>query len=624
MTILLCLALLCGFVSKSQSNSASLLDRKIDVSFKNEKTTTVLNRIGQVAHFSFSYNSAIVSADDVVTIEMKNATVREILNEVFKGSMTYREKGNHLILNRVGTKQQKTNVTSIIISGYVEDWFTNEKIVDASVYEKSSITSVVTDEFGFFRLKLDKKTGENLLLSVSKRDFIDTTIVVSETGNQYYHVSLKRTRPLRPLDTMRVEQPQPPVIVSDTIVLDSLTESSIDLEMMPGEESQKDEVPMPYTDSPNVENIRDTLYRDIQISLLPFIGSNGAMSGNIVNDYSINIFGGYSMGTRQIELGFFFNIDRANASFIQIAGFGNIVGGNVIGLQASGFFNLNGGQTTGAQLTGFTNINFGDFQGVQAAGFANVNLESANGVSAAGFMNMSNGNSVGVKVAGFSNIHNGDFKGPQIAGFTNINTKGRLMGTQISGFLNYGKKVYGTQIGFLNMADSLTGVPIGFLSIVKHGYHKLEVSSDEVFYSNLAFRSGVRQFHNIIFASYRPGSGFGTESVWGFGYGLGTARRIFRWMDLNIDLTSQQVNAGRFTEPLSSLNKMQVGFDFRLAKGLSIYAGGTLNAYFTKTTSTDYPPLFPGIQPRVIYEDTFSNQTNVKMWVGGKIAIRFF
>lgn len=529
--LLLSLLLLCAFESESQTTDRlvgrPILDRRIDISFKNEKITTVLNRIGQLGNFSFSYNSAIISNDDVVTIEGKNITVREILNEVFKGSMNYKEKGNHLILTRVPVKAPKANVTSMIISGYVEDWFTNEKIVDASVYDKNSITSVVTDEFGFFRLKLEKRDEQDLILTISKRDYIDETIVINETGNQYFHVSLKRVRPITPIDTASMDEPAQ--VYADTV------------QSQPAEIEQKEDVPMPYTDSPNVENIRDTLYRDIQISLLPFVGSNGRMSGNIINDYSINMFGGYSLGTRQIELGFFFNVDRGDVSFLQIAGFGNIDGGDVIGAQASGFFNLNGGETKAVQATGFTNVNFGDFQGVQVAGLANINLQSADGVKAAGLMNFSSGNSIGMSTAGFGNIHQGNFRGPQIAGFTNINSRGTMRGTQIAGFFNYGHKVYGTQIGFLNYADSLTGVPIGFLSIVKHGYHKLELSADEVFYSNIAFRSGVRTFYNIISAGYNPETQIGSDAVWTFGYGVGTARKVFRWLDLNIDLTSQHV-----------------------------------------------------------------------------------
>jgi hypothetical protein len=621
MTLLLSLALLCGFVAQSQTN-APILDRRIDVSFKNEKITTVLSRIGQLGNFSFSYNSSIIASDEVVTIDKKNATVREILNEVFRGSMNYKDKGNHLILTRVTVKAPKANVTSMIISGYVEDWFTNEKIVDASVYEKTSITSVVTDEFGFFRLKLEKRAEEDLTLTISKRDFIDETIVITESGNQYFHVQLKRVRPISKIDTVTVPpattQPQVEATIADTTTTDIPEETKIE------EEKEPENITSPYVSSPNVENIRDTLYRDIQISLLPFIGSNGAMSGNIVNNYSINMLGGYSLGTRQIELGFFFNIDRGDVSFLQVAGFGNIVGGDVIGAQASGFFNLNGGETKAVQGTGFANINFGDFQGVQLAGLANINLASADGVKAAGFMNVSNGNSGGVSVAGLGNFHRGDFRGPQIAGFTNISTRGTLKGTQVAGFYNHANKVYGTQIGFLNYADSLSGVPIGFLSIVKHGYHKLEFSADEVFYTNLAFRSGVRKFYNIIMASYDPKTKPGEDAMWAFGYGLGTARRITNWWHLNIDLTSQHVNKGGFTTELSSLNKLNLGFDFRLAKGLSIYAGGTLNMYLTNGSYTDYPTLFSDIKPAIFYNETFSNSTNMKMWFGGKVALRFF
>ena len=103
----------------------SILDRKVSVSFTNEKIATVLNRIGQQAGFSFSYNSSIISEDQVVTLSLKDKTVQEVLNEVFKGSMNYKEKGNHLILSRVEVKQSRApSVTSMIISGYVENALT--------------------------------------------------------------------------------------------------------------------------------------------------------------------------------------------------------------------------------------------------------------------------------------------------------------------------------------------------------------------------------------------------------------------------------------------------------------------------------------------------------------------
>lgn len=602
--LLSCVFTFCLFASWSQT--LPLLDRPVDLRYTNEKVSIVLARMAQQAGFSFSYNSSLVPEDQVITLDIRQKTVREALNEIFKGSATYKEKGNHIILTKVVVKQNKSATTSMIISGYVEDVQTKQRIAEASVYEKKSITSTVSDEFGFFRLKLDKKPDEPLEVSISKKDYRDTTITLTESGNQYFHISLAARKNE---DTV--------VVVADPIIADTTAVPAVT-----DEEDGEEELILPYQTAPNVQNIRDTLYRDFQVSLIPFIGTNAELSGNVINDYSFNIFGGYSLGTRQIEVGGFFNMDRGDVSWLQLAGFGNIVGGNVYGIQAAGFLNVNGGETKAVQASGFGNLNFKDFQGVQASGYANINLRAADGVLAAGFANFANGRSQGVQVAGFANVHLGDYDGPQVAGFANVAT-GRIRGSQISGFINYGGNVRGTQLGFLNVADSLTGVPVGFLSYVNHGYHKIELSADEVFYGNIAFRSGVRQFYNILYAGFKPDRAFGNnENVWSFGYGLGTARKLSRWLHLNFDVTSHHVNKGSFTPELSSLNKVHVGFDFILLKHFSIYAGATVNGYLTRTTYTDYAQLFTDYSPRVFHEDTFRD-VNLKMWVGGKVALRF-
>jgi Secretin and TonB N terminus short domain len=587
--------LLIFFWSAQGQNKIPILERKITVELVNEKLPDALSRIAQEAKFSFSYNSSIISNDQIVNLNLSDKTVRDVLNEVFKGTIDYKQKSNHLILTKVIVKPIQTTTTiSVIVSGYVEDAVTKEKIANASVYDKKSITSVVTDEFGFFKMKLERKE-QTASIAVSKRDYRDTLVTITAPGNQYLTISIE------PLG-------------KDSLIVKATTTEQDSL--------KKEELPLPYDDEPNIQNISDTLYRDIQISFLPFLGSNGSLSGNVINNYSINILGGYSLGTRQIELGFFANIDRGDVSWLQIAGLGNLVGGNVYGIQASGFFNVNGGETKAAQLTGFGNVNFHDFQGVQLAGFGNVNLRAADGVQVAGFGNLSMGPSKGVQIAGFGNLQTHRFNGSQIAGASNLNME-RITGSQISALFNYGKVVHGTQIGLFNFADSLGGAPIGLVSFVKSGYHKLEVSADEVFYTNVAFRTGVQKFYNILLAGIKPEKTINDVNVWTFGYGIGTAPRLGRRLQLNLDLTSQHVSKGDFTSQLSLLNKVHVGVDYTLARKFSIYGGLTLNGYLTNSSYTDYPVLFNGYSPSIISDHTFNNGTNLKMWFGAKVGLRF-
>lgn len=597
MKILYSFLLLVGIavISFGQNKPTPILERKITVDFVNEKLTAALARIAQQGDFSFSYNSALVDGNQEITIDAKGKPVREILNEIFKGTINYKEKGSHLILTKAPPVKTSSTTAIFIISGYVEDKASGERVPDASVYEKTTLVSAVTNEFGYYKIKLDKDE-KAVALSVSKRNYKDTLVMVTAPGNQYVNIAID------PIGEDSVK-------VTASIKTDSV--------------KQEEKMEFPYESEVNVQNIHDTLYREVQISLLPFVGSNGRLSGNVINDYSINIFGGYSLGTRKIELGFFFNTDRGDVSFLQIAGFGNLVGGNVYGIQAAGFFNANQGETKAIQWAGFANANLGEARGVQIAGFANANIKSADGVLLAGFANFANGKSQGVQVAGFGNVQIGDYTGSQIAGFSNIATH-NIHGSQVSAFFNYARKVRGTQIGVFNYADTLGGVPIGLLSFVNHGYHKIEIAADEIFYTNLSFRTGVHRFYNILHAGLKPESTTGAkETVWTFGYGLGTAPKLTRWLDLNIDLTADHVNKGGFTNELSLLNKLSVGFDMKLTKKMSLTMGATLNAYLTKNTYTDYPVLFTEFTPKIISERNYGNDVNLKMWWGGKVGLRF-
>jgi hypothetical protein len=586
-----------------------ILDRKITVVVQQEPLPRALTKIAEAGQFTFSYNAALVSDKELVSLQAQSRPVREVLNALFKGTFTYKEKGNYVILTKVSVKQPKTSaVTTVLVSGYVEDAATQLRLSNVSVYEKRSLASATTDSEGFFKLQL-QKTSEPIQVSFNKREYQDTVLVLTETGPQYVLLSL------RPMVQAS----------SQDVAADSAR-------------VQDDELVLPFDREPNVMNIRDTLYRDIQASILPFVGTNGRLSGNVINDYSVNFFGGYSLGTRQIELGFFVNIDRGDVSWLQIAGFGNLVGRNVYGVQAAGFANVNGGETKAVQVAGFANTNQGNARGVQVAGFSNVNLRQADGVLVAGFVNFVRGESFGMQVAGFGNVQTAPYRGSQVAGFFNFNQR-EILGSQVAGFsniatdsvwgsqvatvFNYGGHVRGSQIGLINYAKSVRGAPIGLLSFVKNGYHKIEVAADEAFYTNLAFRTGVRKFYNIVFAGIQPTTQQG-DNVWTFGYGLGSARKLNRWVHLNLDVTAQHVNQGKFTEHLSLLNKAHTGFDIHFAPKFSLYLGATLNGYLTKTNFDGYPELFRDWQPNIFHDEPIqSGSTRLQMWVGWKAGLRF-
>ncbi|HEX6892133.1 MAG TPA: hypothetical protein VF141_15605, partial [Chryseolinea sp.] len=404
----------------------------------------------------------------------------------------------------------------------------------------------------------------------------------------------------------------------------------------------------------NTENITDTIYRHTQVSFFPYVGTNHRLSGNVINDYSFNIFGGYSRGVRKLEIGGLFNIDRDDVEGFQFAGGFNAVGGKVSAVQFAGLANLNLDSVKGAQFAGLINMNWnssqkfsgagiinitnGNSMGSQLAGHGNLtmgdqqgphiaglfNLATANGgpVQVAGMMNFAGRNFKGTQAGGIFNFVGNEIHGAQIGGLINV-AAARISGVQVSGLINYATNVNGVQIGFLNVADSVHGVPLGFLSFVVKGYHKIELSADEIFYTNLAFRTGVSHFYNIFTVGVKPGSFEEDETFWTFGYGIGTAPRLTRWLNLNVDVTTSQIVKGDNIDAINLLNKVFVGVEFEPAKKIGLAVGITLNGQVTDATYGQYPELFTDYTPDIRYDHTYSNDLNLKMWWGGKVGLRF-
>lgn len=592
---LILVSILISTKSFSQSK-APLLERNISITISNTKMDDALNKIAQQGGFVFSYNPALIDVNKTVSISVKNKTVREVLNQLFNGKMEYKTKGNYIILQKAKEQSVKPNVKdeTFTISGYVTDE-NGEKLQWASVYNKKTLAAAITNEYGFYKIN-QNKTQPVVELTVSKQYYQDTVLKITNLNNQFLNVALTKFK----TDTVKL-------VTSDSLFTSAeLGATSIFV-------SAENEA--------NTANIKDTLYVKAQVGVLPFVGTNGKLSGNVINDYSFNLFGGYSMGNRKLEVSTLFNIERSNVSGAQFAGFFNAVGGNVNGAQFSGFANTIKGSVTGFQGTGFVNAAWGNLNGVQAAGYVNVLRGKMHGAQLAGFVNTCIDTVRGFQGAGFVNYSNVYTKGVQLAGFVNV-TINLVEGAQI-GCVNYAKEVQGTQVGIFNYCKEIKGTPVGLLSYVKSGYHKFEISANEIFYTNVAFRSGVNHFHNIINVGIRPYDF--ADPLWTFGYGVGTTFKLSKKIGLDIDITSNQVVQNANFDALNLINKGFVGLDISLAKKFSLAFGVTVNGQLTDASYNGYPDIFTGYKPNIFYDHTYADSDlNLKMWMGASVALRFF
>lgn len=593
----------------AQQRKTPFLERTVSITFSGESVDASLRKLSRQAGFTFSYGSSVIKESETVTAQFTNSTVREILDHIFRGRIEYRERGKYVIL--IKAREQTSSRDPHVLSGYVIDEATGERLKNVSVYDPATLSSAVTDEYGFFKIEIKKPTSDEIKLAVNKAQYADTIVVVPDASAQLLKIPIRFDK-----DKIRT-------------LADSVGNKFMRMwnSLMHATE-----------EAVNMENISDTLYRTSQVSIVPFVGTNGALSGNVINDFSFNLFAGYSLGNRRLEIAGLANAVRGDVEGFQLAGLANGVLGQVSGAQFAGLANLTGRTVSGFQSAGLANVTFADSRGGGLAGLANVATGSQRGLYAAGLANIAVDSSGPAQVAGFFNLAHGGFSGAQISGGINLITKGgrgtqiagilnlsesSYQGVQLSGLFNVAKDIRGAQIGFMNFSKNMQGVPFGFLSFVANGYHKLEISADEIFYNNIAFRTGVRQFYNILTVGAKPHSYEDDQTLWTFGYGIGTAPRISKKLSLNFDVTSNQIVHGKI-EKTNLINKLYTGVDIHITPNFSITAGATLNAHITDTDYTGYPETFTDYTPHIFEERTFGGHYNMKMWWGGKVGIRFF
>lgn len=581
------------------------LQQKISISAAEKKLSDVLQKISSKGGFYFSYNSKIINSDSVINFYCTNLTVKEALDKLFNNTMDYKEAGNYIILRKRIIQPLPPQATTVayIIKGYIHDDLTGKAIGNATVYEKTKLASTLTNDAGFFTLKLKTKSLRPLL-SISKENYYDTSIILQLPAKEDIIVAIQNIY-------------QPPADTS-TITIISPTDS-IPL-IIPDSTIQITQTPLPQADStPVVEKTglgkfvlsskqkiqalnlsKFYTTRIYQLSLVPGLSTHGRLSSQVENIISLNVIGGYTGGTAAFEAGGVFNINRRNTKY----------------LQAAGVFNITGGTMSGVQLAGIHNHVLGNANGMQAAGVSNYINHSFMGMQTAGIYNHVQDSLHGAQIAGVINYTGKKVKGIQIAGVGNI-SKGTIHGMQIAGVFNYAKKLNGLQIGIINIADSSNGYSIGIINFVRHGLHQISFSTNEITNANIGFKMGNPHLYSILHAGYNFSD---NQKAFSYGYGIGTVINPGKKLTIQPEILTRYLYTGNWKNS-NILSSFHLNLQANISKTFAVYAAPVVNLYYTNQTEAVPGYRFP-VKPSGY--PTFINKDKVSAWVGFSAGISLF
>lgn len=342
-----CLFVLLFCCLRSITSAQSLLDKSISITADQRKLSAILKEISEKGGFYFSYNGRLVPQDSLVSVASKNQPISAILKQLFKDKYTFEERRNYVIITIALRRLVllNTDVTAeqnnYSVSGIVADELTGERLMNTSVYEKQQLASVLTDEHGYFRLKLKMAGPGPVSLTASKRLYHDTTlhllqtvVVNSRNDRSAYDRAADVTKGVDRTGLGRL-------LISTRQMIQSMNITSF------------------FASKP------------YQISITPGLSTHGLFSSQVVNKFSLNLAGGYTAGVDGLEIGGVFNINKRDARYLQLAGIFNLAGGNATGLQLAGAHNRALDTVRGAQLSLFTNNAGAQLSGVQVSAMHN-------------------------------------------------------------------------------------------------------------------------------------------------------------------------------------------------------------------------------------------------------------
>lgn len=172
--------LLAGFLFQANAETSYSQSARISIEMNNATIEDVLNEIEAKSEFYFLYNNKLINVDRRVSVDVDAENIESVLQNLFKGTdVVYRIADKQIVLSRKDLVQN-TAIDGIqqskVVTGTVVDP-TGMPVIGANIMVKGTTNGTITDMDGNFSLEADK----DAILVVSYIGFANQEIKV---GNQ--------------------------------------------------------------------------------------------------------------------------------------------------------------------------------------------------------------------------------------------------------------------------------------------------------------------------------------------------------------------------------------------------------------------------------------------------------
>ena len=177
------------------AQTSNLLQTKIDYQCEQKTTAATLIELSQLTEVSIGFDNETLD-NQLRDYSFRHKSLSEILKTILViHGQDFLFIDNGTILTKLKFKKQ------FIISGFIEDKLTGEALIVATVYDRHSGKGAVSNEFGFFSLKVN--TGE-FNLEASYLGFQNELIPISVERNHSIRISLEPSLSFEPVEVVAV------------------------------------------------------------------------------------------------------------------------------------------------------------------------------------------------------------------------------------------------------------------------------------------------------------------------------------------------------------------------------------------------------------------------------------